>query len=333
MNRIAFKIATVVALTAGATVWMISQAEATAGITAVVSGAAAYLAVAGLITRRLKHIEAALNDLLALGRRETETLPPGGDELSRLIRRSDQAAHAIRKRLIEMNQAESYRREYVGDVSHEIKTPVFAIQGFAETLLGGAISDPEVNRGFVEKILQNANRLTALAKDLSEISRLETGALKLSMTPFRVRPVVEEVRDSLEIAARKKDISIDVHTDTDAVSVEGDRERIRQVLANLIDNAIKYSNAGGRVNVQVRGGDAGEVVFSVEDTGIGIEPEDISRITERFYRVDRSRSREQGGTGLGLSIVKHILAAHGTSLRIESRAGEGSVFSFALPAA
>lgn len=256
----------------------------------------------------------------------------GDDEIDVLLRRADQASIAVRRRIAELKRADHHRREYVGDVSHELKTPIFAIQGFAETLLTGALDDRKVSRGFVEKILQNAGRLNALVRDLTDISRLEAGALVLTMAPLDVRQMLEDVREGQDLAARAKAIEVRVEVEADVSHVRGDRERIRQVLANLVDNAVKYTDCGGIVRLRAETAAPGDVRLAVIDNGIGIGDEDVYRVTERFYRADKSRSRAQGGTGLGLAIVKHILAAHRTSVAIDSTVGRGSTFSFTLPA-
>ncbi|MEX0747624.1 MAG: HAMP domain-containing sensor histidine kinase [Rhodothermales bacterium] len=293
-----------------------------------VVGVSTALLVRGYVLARLRRIDAALTQLRD-GRLESDT-DEAGDELERLARKSDQAIHAVNRRLAELNRAEDYRREYLGDVSHELKTPIFAIQGFAETLLSGALDDANVNRSFVDKILQNANRLTTLVRDLSEISRLETGSLKITPGRFSISEVMNEVKDSLELAAgtRGIDLKLEVH----GGYVQGDRERIRQVLTNLVENSIKYNNPGGCVQLTAERAEGG-VRIVVQDNGIGISAVDLPRVTQRFFRADKSRSRSQGGTGLGLSIVKHILVGHGASLQIESELGIGSTFSFILPAA
>lgn len=334
MHRVALKIGLVAAVAAGVTGSLVAGLSAVpwayGALTAVVAGTAAYAAAAHYLGDRLEHVASVLNDLIREGGRGDGSATHQGDEVDRLVRRSDQALHAVRKRVAEQNRTENFRRDYVGDVSHEIKTPVFAIQGFAETLLNGALDDLTVSRSFVEKIFHHANRLDSLAADLSEISRLETGALKLAMAPFELRSVLEEVCESLDVAARQKDIEVRVVVDDD-IRMRGDRERICQVLTNLVDNAIKYTDSGGWVEVRAMREPSGDILFSVQDNGLGLAPDEIERVTERFYRAEKSRSRNQGGTGLGLSIVKHILAAHGASLRIESHVGEGSVFSFTLP--
>lgn len=253
------------------------------------------------------------------------------DELDALIWEVYRTGQALEKEIRELKRLENYRREFLGDVSHELKTPIFAIQGFAETLLEGALEDTENRRRFVEKILRNASRLSNLASDLAEISRIETGELKMTVEPISLRTLTEEVIESLEPAARAKEVTLRHHVPGNLPPVEGDRERIRQVLINLTDNAIKYNNPGGHVELVARLLPSGTVKVSVVDDGIGVAPEHIPRLTERFYRVDKSRSRVQGGTGLGLAIVKHILGAHQQQLVVESSPGRGSTFGFTLP--
>ncbi len=230
-----------------------------------------------------------------------------------------------------LKQMENYRREFLGDVSHELKTPIFAIQGFVETLLDGALEDEEVNRDFLRRIQCHTERLNALVGDLLQISRLETGELTMQHRPFDIAKVIAGVCETLAAIAREKAIHLRQDVPPDLPLVVGDAERIRQVLINLVDNAIKYNHPGGYVVVRAYPYLAQRVLIEVEDTGIGIPQDALSRVTERFFRVDKSRSRAQGGTGLGLSIVKHILAAHKTQLVIRSEEQKGSVFSFSLP--
>lgn len=336
MQSIAGKVGLSAGLLTAAVVGCIAFLTGISLLFAPAAGLAVGFGVAWAVRRqladRIARLDTSLSALRDEGGRTDEVTDLAGDEIDRLVRKGDQALFGVRKRMSDLNRAESYRRDYVGDVSHEIKTPIFAIQGFAETLLSGALDDPEVNRGFVQKILHHASRLNALARDLAEISRLETGALKLNRGPFDIGRVFEEVREALEHVVRQKDIQLDIDTDRDARWVDGDRDRLRQVITNLADNAVKYNNTGGKVRLRARRED-NLVRVVVEDDGIGIAPEDLPRVTERFYRADKSRSRSQGGTGLGLSIVKHILAAHEAALDIESTPGTGSTFSFVLPAA
>lgn len=298
---------------------------------ALAAGLVAYGAAYRLLAPR---IELARSTLRQIRKHQFDNLEaahlPHGDELNALVWQVYRTGLALEKEIQGLRQMEHYRREYLGDVSHELKTPIFAIKGFAETLLQSALDDEEVRRSFVEKILSNADRLNHLAQDLSEIARIETGELKMTMAPFDLRQLVLEVTETLEHAARAKDVHLRHRIPAGLPPVAGDRERIRQVLVNLVDNAIKYNNAGGFVEVTARLSD-GEMTIAVVDDGIGLAPQDIPRVTERFYRVDKSRSRSQGGTGLGLAIVKHILAAHDRKLHIESTLGKGATFSFTLP--
>jgi two-component system phosphate regulon sensor histidine kinase PhoR len=258
---------------------------------------------------------------------------PQGDELNNLIWEVYRTGQKLENEIQELRRMEHYRREFIGNVSHELKTPIFSVQGFTETLLDGALNDEEVNRRFLEKIMHNVNRLDNLAQDLSDITRIETGELEMEAESFDLADVAEEVTDSLEIKAENKGLHLRCRVPTDLPPIYGDRERIRQVLVNLTDNAIKYNREGGHVEIVARRLPSDDVKISVVDDGIGIEPEHIPRLTERFYRVDKSRSRNQGGTGLGLAIVKHILGAHDRQLMVESTPDSGSTFGFTLPTA
>src|SRR5690625_1052233 len=254
------------------------------------------------------------------------------DELDLLILRTIRANDTVKKELARLNKIENYRKEFIGDISHELKTPIFAIQGFIETLLNGAIDDDEVNRRFLQKAMRNVNRLTYLTKDLMEISRLETGELKSEVQDINFYDVAVDVVETLQYKARKENVRLKIEAIDKNTQVRADRNQIRQVLINLIENAIKYNKPGGSVTVGTRPyrDDSGKVLVYVKDTGIGIDPQYVERVTERFFRIDKSRSREKGGTGLGLAIVKHIMEAHGEDFFIESVAGEGSTFSFTL---
>ncbi|MEM1125827.1 MAG: ATP-binding protein [Bacteroidota bacterium] len=271
---------------------------------------------------------------------------PKGDELNVLVWQVYRTGLALEKEIEELKKIENYRREFLGNVSHELKTPIFSIRGFAETLLGGALDDERVRSSFVERILRNADRLTNLVQDLSEISRIETGELEIERVPFDLAQVAHEVIDSLEPLAAGRGVTLHSRVREGLPEAFGSSERIRQVLSNLVENAIKYNTEGGHVELIVRAQsrtpklqrdeealrtDQTVIKVSIADDGIGIAPQHMPRITERFYRVDKSRSRAQGGTGLGLAIVKHILSAHGTTLQVQSTPGLGSTFGFTLP--
>jgi two-component system, OmpR family, phosphate regulon sensor histidine kinase PhoR len=296
-------------------------------------GIAAYVAVWSYITPRIHLAIHTLQDIRQHEFDNLDTAPrPNGDEMRDLVWEVFRTGQKLEAEIQDLKQMENYRREFIGNVSHELKTPIFSVQGFTETLLDGAVDDESVNRSFLRKIMRNVSRLDNLAQDLSDIARIETGELEMSAEPFNLVSLVHSVIESLEIKAADKDVTLAHRLPDDLPLVYGDRERIRQVLINLSDNAIKYNRGGGRVEIIARLLPSDEVKISVADDGLGIPPEHIPRLTERFYRVDRSRSRSQGGTGLGLAIVKHILSAHDRELMIESSPGSGSTFGFTLTA-
>ncbi len=294
--------------------------------------------VAYVISHKLlvERITLARNTLKQVRKHQFDNLEkahlPRGDELNALNCQVYRAGLAMEKELVELRKIEDYRREFLGNVSHELKTPIFTIQGFAETLLDGALNDERVNEKFLIKILANTKRLKNLANDLVEISRIESGELEMVIMPFRLIDVVQEVMDELEQIAASKSVQLFKQVPKNLPLIMGDKARITQVLVNLVDNAIKYSNPNGTVEIIARSLPSGSVKVTVADNGIGIAPQHVPRLTERFYRVDKSRSRAQGGTGLGLAIVKHILGAHQSEMVIESKAGMGSTFGFTLAA-
>lgn len=296
-------------------------------------GAAGYVVVRLLVSTRLGELERSLKSIDRGSSDEGVFDLEGGDELARLGQLVKGTSASVTKEMDRLKMMETYRRDFIGNVSHELATPIFAIKGFSETLLRGALEDQSVNRSFVEKILRNADRLENLARDLSEISRIETGELVMSIAPFLLDEVIAEVIELLEPRAAEKNVALRSLLAVVLPPALGDEERIRQVLTNLVDNAIKYSNAGGTVEVVARFVEPASIKVSIVDDGIGVGEEHIARLTERFYRVDKSRSRSQGGTGLGLSIVKHILGAHGKRLQIQSAEGKGSTFGFSIDAA
>jgi two-component system phosphate regulon sensor histidine kinase PhoR len=252
------------------------------------------------------------------------------DEISDLARAINDMAEKLGNDIIRLKKLERVRSEFLANVSHELRTPIFSLQGFLETLLDGAIEDPAVNREFIEKAHKHAQRLNVLLNDLIEISRIESGEMKLSFRYFSLSEFLQSMRDEMAPQADKKGVALRIVPENGLEEqVYGDRERLKQVMVNLIDNAIKYTDPGGSVTISVRD-EGGRVAVSVEDTGVGIPAEHQSRIFERFYRVDKDRSREVGGTGLGLAIVKHIVEAHGSIVNVESVPGRGSIFSFSL---
>jgi len=231
--------------------------------------------------------------------------------------------------LTRLKQLERTREEFVANVSHELRTPLSLIKGYVETLLDGARDNPEVAERFLKIIERNANRLDLLIQDLLTISALESEKIKLNLQPVKLRALAEKVLTDLNAKAENKNVSL--VNDVPELTANGDVNRLDQVLANLVDNAIKYGRGDGSVVVGGKKLDDGRLEIFVRDDGPGIPPEAIDRVFERFYRVDKARSRDQGGTGLGLSIVKHIVQAHGGEVRVESKLGEGATFFFTLP--
>lgn len=234
------------------------------------------------------------------------------------------------KEIEELKRLELFRREFLADVSHELKTPIFAAQGFIHTLIDGAVDDVKVRDKFLAKAAKSLDGLDALVKDLVALSQLETGEIKMHFERIDILQVITEVMEQLEKMAHNKDITFRLKTNrVGPYWVKADPQRITQVITNLIENAIKYGNDRGKVNVVLEE-DKKHVLIAVRDDGPGIPPEHLSRIFERFYRVDKSRSKDRGGTGLGLAIVKHILNAHKSKITVMSRVDKGTTFSFKL---
>jgi two-component system phosphate regulon sensor histidine kinase PhoR len=232
----------------------------------------------------------------------------------------------------ELRRLERVRQDFVANVSHEFKTPLTAIQGFAETLLGGALEDDTNNRRFLEIIRDHAAQLARVTDDLLKLARIEAGKLEVQLGPVNVAEVVEICAETTMLRAGRKGIDFEANIPSDLPPVRADARLLREVLQNLLDNATQYTPAGGRVEVQADAGPR-DVKITVADTGIGIPLADQERIFERFYRVDAARSREEGGTGLGLSIARHIVETLGGRLWVESEVGQGSRFSFTVPKA
>lgn len=227
-----------------------------------------------------------------------------------------------------LKEMEKYRKEFLGNVSHELKTPVFTLQGYILTLLDGGLHDERINMRYLEQCDKNLDRLIAIVKDLEQVSKLESGEVTLNTETFDIAALANEVAEMLQYTARDMRIVLKVqpHPPTD---VNGDRKLIERALMNLVLNSIHYGREDGMTHIRfVDLFD--KIMVEVEDNGIGISEEHIPRLFERFYRVDRSRSRDQGGTGLGLSIVKHIVEAHGENITVRSKQGEGTTFSFTL---
>jgi len=232
--------------------------------------------------------------------------------------------------LTELRERETYRREFIGNISHELKTPIFNIQGYLLTLLDGAIDDPEINTRYLTRASKSVERMISIINDLELITRLESGVMDMKMVEFDLNQVVKEAAELLEEKAHKRSVEVRLPSTKQALWVDGDPQRIEQVLVNLLNNAIKY-NKHSKGFVEVKFYDMHQnILVEISDNGLGIPEKDIPRVFERFYRVDKSRARDMGGSGLGLAIVKHIIEAHRQTINVRSAEDVGSTVSFTL---
>jgi len=262
--------------------------------------------------------------------KKNQSISIHGDIISKVNEEVENWANDRKEEIDELKKMEVYRREFLGNVSHELKTPIFNIQGFILTLLDGGINDPKINLDFLQKSQNNIERMITIVEDLEVISRLETGEATPLMSGFSIPLLVKEVFELLEPKASERNIKLLFAADyNDNMMVRADKEKIRTVLTNLIDNSIKYGINGGRTKVSFYDMDENYLI-EISDNGVGIEESHISRLFERFYRVDKHRSRAQGGSGLGLAIVKHIIEAHNQTVNVRSAPGVGSTFAFTL---
>jgi len=252
------------------------------------------------------------------------------DIISKVNEEVTEWAQDRRQEIEELKKLEAYRREFIGNVSHELKTPLFNIQGYILTLLDGGLDDPTINKEYLERSSKNIERMISIVEDLEVISRFETGEMKLDMINFDIVELSTDVIELLEVKAKKKNIRLNLAREYEKpLFVNADKERIRQVLINLVDNSIKYGTDGGKTKVGFFDMDE-NILIEVTDNGLGVDSKDIPRLFERFFRVDKSRSREQGGSGLGLAIVKHIIEAHHQTINVRSTIGVGTTFAFTL---
>lgn len=230
-----------------------------------------------------------------------------------------------------LHEQEEYRREFLGNLAHELKTPVFSIQGYILTLLDGGLEDEKVNRMFLERASLAVDRMVNLLEDLDQITKMEANRFKLDFENFNMRDLVKEVVESLELKAKEKNISLTFPKESPLV-VHADRAKISQVLTNLINNSINYGNEGGRTNIRFY--EMNDLILiEISDNGPGIDENHMSRLFERFYRVEKSRTRNEGGSGLGLAIAKQIIESHNQSITVRSTVGLGSTFAFSLDSA
>lgn len=263
---------------------------------------------------------------------DEDNQPIKGNPLYRINREILTYAQTKQREIDQLKKAESFRREFIADISHELKTPIFAAQGFVHTLLDGAVKDKNVRNKFLKKAAKSLDGLDRIVQDLLTISQVETGVIKMDMENFNINHLIQDVFDQFEGKAEKKDIELlFIDGCPKDLYVFADRHKIFQVILNLVSNSIKYRKDERTYVIANLIEHDKDVEIILSDNGIGISAKHLSRIFERFYRVDKSRSREKGGTGLGLSIVKHILEAHHSQINVKSKQNEGSEFRFKLP--
>ncbi|MCX6171028.1 MAG: ATP-binding protein [Ignavibacteriales bacterium] len=251
-----------------------------------------------------------------------------GNDLNELEEEIKSMFMKTKSDIAHLKKLEQFRTEFLGNVSHELRTPIFAIQGYIETLLDGALDDEKVNRTFLQKANNHTLNLNNLLNDLIDISMIESGQMPMSFRYFNIHDFLEQIINEMKPYADKKNIELNFVSSNQLLQLFGDRQRLKQVITNLTMNAIKYTNAGFVEIGVIDERNYGKIY--VRDTGIGISEKDLARIFERFYRVDKDRSREIGGTGLGLAIVKHLVEAHGSKIKVTSELNKGSEFSFLL---
>ena len=279
------------------------------------------------IYRRLKKIyeEVSILDVNDLRKDSVST------DIEKLSKRMQKYVEGKSLEIKSLTERDSFRRDFLGNVAHELKTPLFTVQGYILTLLEGAMNDKSIRTKYLERANKGVERLVAVTRDLDMIAKLETEGLKINIETFNILELVQNVFDLFEMKAKKRNITLKLDKVYEfPVFVKGDIEKMEQVLINLIVNSIKYGKPNGTTVVVVENYNEHKFIVKVIDNGEGIKQHHLSRLFERFYRVDQSRSREQGGSGLGLSIVKHILEAHNQKISVKSAYGEGSEFSFTI---
>jgi two-component system, OmpR family, phosphate regulon sensor histidine kinase PhoR len=291
-----------------------------------------YFTIEFIVLREVNEVYSALSKL----KKKDFTIKPKNNNptLSPIQQLNDELyayTSGKQQEIDQLKKLEIYRREFLADVSHELKTPIFVAQGYIETLLDGALEDADVSEKFLRKASVTLDGLNNLVQDLVTLSQMEAGMITMSPSIFNLCGLLGELSDIFEKRLQERNMKLFIHNNTSKCEIEADRPRIRQVFFNLIDNAIKYSYASGEIHIKLENNPKG-IHVEVRDNGQGIPPEDIEHIFERFYRVEKSRTKTEGGSGLGLAIVKQILEAHRANIAVKSKLGEKTTFSFDLPA-
>ncbi|MFT7345261.1 MAG: two-component system phosphate regulon sensor histidine kinase PhoR [Lentimonas sp.] len=288
-----------------------------------------YFLIKKLIEKRLKILYRSIRKGKFEAENKSRNFRLSDDVITEAERQTKSWTEERNNELSKLKEQEQFRREFLGNLAHELKTPVFAIQGYLLTLLDGGLEDENVNRLFLERASKATDRMGLILDDLDQITRLEENKLQMDMRIFDIIELIQDIFDTVESKAKRKKISLNIAKDYGQVIVEADRSKIGQVLTNLISNAISYGNEKGEVSLRIYLLD-NIVTVEVADNGPGIDDVNLPRLFERFYRVEKSRNRNEGGSGLGLSIVKHIIESHDQNINVRSTVGVGSTFAFTL---
>jgi two-component system phosphate regulon sensor histidine kinase PhoR len=279
---------------------------------------------------RIRPVYNTIRDLPLSGKKMEERSLDSNNLLQNVKYEVEEWAKNQLKEIERLKELEKYRKDFVGNVSHELKTPIFNIQGYVLTLLEGGLDDPKINKLYLRRTEKSIDRMVSIVEDLESITKLESGELKLNLIRLDIVKTVEEVIEMHQLQASERKINVEIVDKPDKpIFIKADKKRIVEVLTNLTVNAIKYGRKKGNVKILFHDMED-NIIVEISDDGIGIEKENLPRIFERFYRVDKSRSREEGGTGLGLSIVKHIIEAHNQSINVRSIINQGTTFNFTL---
>lgn len=285
--------------------------------------------ISQFIDKKFRLIYKTIHNLKVGLKREPQSLDMSEDIFGKIREEVIEWDKDNRREIERLTDQEEFRREFLGNISHELKTPIFSIQGYLLTLLEGGLEDKSINRNFLQKAEKSLNRMIEMVDDLDEISKLESNRIELNVQPFNLYDLSNEVIEAVEYKAKKKNITVNISNNSSQFLVKADAAKITQVLTNLIMNSINYGKEGGKTSIKFY--DLAEnILIEVRDNGKGISEEHLPRLFERFYRVDKGRSRADGGSGLGLAIVKHILEAHQQTINVRSTLGKGSTFSFTL---
>ena len=298
-------------------------------VTIIISYVGFRIAIEKFIYKKIKLIYRTIHNLKLKKGENVKDFDFNTDVLSSVKSEVEEWDKTNKEEIKRLKGLEEYRRDFVGNVSHELKTPIFNIQGYLLTLLEGGLEDPAININYLQKASKSVERMITLIKDLDDISKLESGMIEMNIKKFDLVELIKDVINSMDMQSINNNITINLVNQPKPIWVRADADRINQVLVNLVANSIRYGKEGGETLIKLFDMDK-NILVEVADDGIGIEKEHLPRLFERFYRTDKGRARTTGGTGLGLSIVKHIVEAHNQTVNVRSTVGVGSTFSFTL---